>query len=58
MFWRWPSIQAPADRELIEELKRLSRGETFDEQARPEFDSEVLDFRAASESFAPVRKLR
>jgi len=52
------STNRRADREWIEELKRFSRGETFDEQAMPEFDSEVLDFRAASESFAPVRKLR
>jgi predicted HTH transcriptional regulator len=30
----------------------------YDEQAMPELDSEALDFRAASELFAPVRKLR
>jgi len=30
----------------------------YDEQAIPELDSEALDFRAASELFAPVRKLR
>ena len=47
-----------ADRELIDELRRFARGETFDEQAMPECDSEALDFRAASESFAPVRKLK
>ena len=28
------------------------------EQARPELDSEALDFRAASELFAPVHKLK
>jgi ATP-dependent DNA helicase RecG len=37
---------------------RFVRGEAFDEQRRPEFDSEALHFRAASESFAPVRKLK
>ena len=58
VYVRVGSTNRRADRELIEELKRFSRGETFDEQAMPEFDSEVLDFRAASESFAPVRKLR
>ncbi|HDL86236.1 MAG TPA: winged helix-turn-helix transcriptional regulator, partial [Candidatus Acetothermia bacterium] len=47
-----------ADRELIDELRRFARGETFDEQAMPECDSEALDFRAASESFASVRKLK
>ena len=46
-----------ADRELIEELRRYARGEAYDAQAMPELDSDALDFRAASESFAPVRKL-
>ena len=32
--------------------------ERYDEQAMPGLDSEALDFRAASESFAPVRRLR
>ena len=36
----------------------FARGETFDEQAMPECDSEALDFRAASESFASVRKIK
>jgi predicted HTH transcriptional regulator len=35
----------------------LSRGEAFDEQPMPGLDSEALDFRVASESFAPVRAL-
>jgi len=43
---------------MIDELRRFARGETYDEQVMPEFGSEVLDFRAASESFAPVRKLK
>jgi len=47
-----------ADRELIEELGRFARGEAFDERPMLELDSEALDFRAASESFALVRKLR
>ena len=34
-----------------------ARGEAFDEQPMPGLDSEALDFRAASDSFAPVRKL-
>jgi len=31
--------------------------ESFDEQPIPDLNSEALDFRAASELFAPVRKL-
>ncbi len=38
-------------------LRRFARGEGFDEQAMPGLDSEAIDFVAASESFAPVRKL-
>lgn len=41
----------------MEELKRFSRAQAFDEQPLLEHDSEALDFRAASKSFAPVRKL-
>ncbi|MBI3974911.1 MAG: putative DNA binding domain-containing protein [Armatimonadetes bacterium] len=58
VFVRVGSTNRRADRELIEELKRFARGEAYDEQAMPELDSEALDFRAASESFAPVRKFR
>lgn len=52
------STNRRADRELIEELKRFTRGEAYDEQAMPELDSEALDFLAASESFAPARKIK
>jgi len=58
VYVRVGSTNRRADRELIEELRRFARGEAFDEQAMPEVDSEALDFRAASESFAPVRKLK
>ena len=51
------STNRRADAELVEELRRFARGEGFDEQPMPGLDSEALDFRAASESFAPVRKL-
>ncbi len=57
VFVRVGSTNRHADRELIEELGRFARGEVFDERPMPELDSEALDFRAASESFAPVRKL-
>lgn len=46
-----------ADRTMVEELRRLTRSETFDEQPLPELDSEALDFRAASELFSPSRRL-
>ncbi len=52
------STNRRADRELLDELRRFARGETFDEQAMPECDSKALDFRAASESFAYLRKLK
>jgi predicted HTH transcriptional regulator len=58
VYVRVGSSNRRADRELIEELGRFARGEAYDEQAMPESDSEALDFRAASESFAPVRKLK
>jgi predicted HTH transcriptional regulator len=51
------STNRRADPELIDELRRFAHGEAFDEQPMPGLDSEGLDFRAASESFAPVRKL-
>lgn len=51
------STNRRADAELIQELRRLVRGETFDEQPMLDVDSEALDFRVASESFAPVRTL-
>ena len=46
------------ERELVEELRRFARGEAFDGQPMPGLDSEALDFRAASESFATLRKMR
>jgi predicted HTH transcriptional regulator len=57
VYVRVGSTNRRADRGLIEELGRYARGEAFDEQPIPGLDSEALDFRAASESFAPVRKL-
>ncbi len=57
VYVRVGSTNRRADPELIEELRRFARGEGFDEQPMPGLDSEALDFRAASESFAPFRKL-
>jgi len=57
VYVRVGSTNRRADRELVEELRRFARGEAYDERPMPELDSEALDFRAASQSFAPVRKL-
>ena len=57
VYVRVGSTNRRADRELVEELRRFARGEAFDEQPMPGLDSEALDFRAASESFASVRRL-
>ena len=58
VYVRVGSTNRRADQELIEELRRFSRGEAYDEQAVPELGSEALDFRAASESFSPVSVLK
>jgi predicted HTH transcriptional regulator len=57
VYVRVGSTNRRADPEMVEELRRFARGEAFDEQPMPGLDSEDLDFRVASESFAPVRKL-
>ena len=38
-------------------MQRYARGRSFDEGPMAALDSEALDFRVASELFAPVRKL-
>ena len=57
VYVRVGSTNRRADAEMIEELRRFARGEGFNEQPLPGLDSEALDFRVASESFASVRKL-
>lgn len=52
------STNRQADAQLIEEMQRFAIGETFDEWPMSEVHSEAVDFRAASESFGPERKLR
>ena len=51
------STNRRADFQLIGEMRRFAVGEPFDARPMPEVDSEALDFRAASESFAEFRKL-
>jgi predicted HTH transcriptional regulator len=58
VFVRVGSTNRRADTALIGELRRYVRNESFDEQPMPDLNSEAIDFRVASESFAPVRALR
>jgi predicted HTH transcriptional regulator len=58
VFIRVGSTNRRADATQLDELKRLNRASSFDEQALPGLDSEAIDFRAASELFSPYRKLR
>ena len=39
------SSNRKADTDLIEEMKRFSRGESFDEKPMPHLSSEAIDFR-------------
>jgi ATP-dependent DNA helicase RecG len=39
-------------------MKRFSQGPAFDEKPMPHLSSEAIDFRAASESFSDIRKLK
>lgn len=57
VFIRVGSTNRKAEPQQIEELKRLNWMGSFDEQAIPSLKSEVIDFRAASELFAPYRQL-
>lgn len=58
VFVRVGSTNRRADRALIQEMRRFARSESFDEEPIPELDSEAIDFRAASESFSPVHRLK
>ena len=52
------STNRRADRPLIEAMRRFANSESYDEQAMPDLSSEDLDFRAASELFAPIHRLK
>jgi hypothetical protein len=54
---RFGSTNRWADCELVEEFRRFTECEVLGEQLMPGIDSEALEFRAASESFAQVCKL-
>ena len=51
------STNRPADADLVAEMGRYAQRQSFDEQPMPDLNSEALDFRAASESFAEFRRL-
>jgi len=58
VYVRVGSSNRQADRELVAELRRFASGESYDEEPLVDLDSEAIDFRAASESFAPRRELK
>lgn len=47
-----------ADSILINELQRVTRSESYDEQPMTELNSEAIDFRAASGLFSEYKKLK
>lgn len=51
------STNRRADPALIEELRRVARGQAFDEQPVSELGEDALDFPAAAAAFAPMRRL-
>lgn len=57
VFIRVGSTNRPADRAILDEIRRFATNRSFDEEPLPDLDSEALDFRAASESFGPLRRL-
>ena len=57
VFIRVGSTNRKADSIQIEELRRWNPATSFDERAIPDLNPEAIDFRAASELFAPWRKL-
>lgn len=58
VYLRIGSTNRKADPAQIDEIERFVGGHTFDEQPLADMDTEAIDFRAASECFAPVRKLK
>ncbi len=58
VYVRIGSTNRRADQSLIEELRRYTKVESYDEQLKPELSSEEVDFRAASEQFIDIKKLK
>jgi len=57
VYLRVGSSNRPADPAQVQELQRSVLGQTFDELPMPELNTEAIDFRAASVSFASKRKI-
>ncbi|MEO8359205.1 MAG: helix-turn-helix domain-containing protein [Vicinamibacteria bacterium] len=57
VYVRVGSTNRRADESLVAEMGRFARGEGFDEGPALDFNSDAIDFRVASESFARVRRL-
>jgi len=57
-FIRVGSTNRIADHNMLEELQRTARNESYDEMPMPELSSEAIDFRAASEYFGGIRELK
>ena len=58
VYVRVGSSNRKAGPELVQELRRKALGQSFDELPLPDLGSEAIDFRAASESFSPIRPLK
>jgi predicted HTH transcriptional regulator len=58
VYVRVGSTNRVADPAQAEELRRVVLGRSFDEEPVPGLNTEALDFRAASECFAEVRRLK
>ncbi len=57
VYLRVGSTNRVADPAQVQELQRSVLGQTFDELPMSDLDSEAINFRAASECFAPKRKI-
>jgi ATP-dependent DNA helicase RecG len=53
VFIRVGSSNRQADRVILDEMRRLAARRSFDEEPLLDLNSEAIDFRAASELFAP-----
>ncbi|MEI7728930.1 MAG: helix-turn-helix domain-containing protein [Verrucomicrobiota bacterium] len=58
VYVRVGSTNRAADPAQVDELRRVVQGRSFDEEPLPGLNTEALDFRAAAECFAKVRRLR
>ncbi len=58
VFVRVGSSNRRVDSAMLAEIERSRHPGTYDEEPLPELNSEAVDFRVASESFAAVRKLK